>query len=440
MAREHKVKPNSQIERITLISARYQQTMPIPSARVPRTAAPGAATYFCSSSSPPPLLSALLPPPPPIASTTGTRSYGTGTARLLRISEYLKIGRSLCMERIQLPVTTNGLVAAFAGIAILASTMFVLSKPKKIPLTNRLILVTGCDSGFGLGVVKRLADQGASVIAACYTEEGLVSAQQAGATFSVRADLSKSSDIALLVARVKEISADTDLFAVIHNAGTVIPGYIDYLTIEQYRKVMEVNFFAIVNLDQYLLPLLKVPTADGAKKREIVISSVDGLVSLPGNAPYDASKFAIEAYADSLRVEQSFWNIAVSVINPSTMRTPLAMNYFNSFKATYDAAVAREGTTPSRWQREWPTETIDKLVSGGRKGLESIAQDPAIVVEDLLHAMQAATPKPRYLSGSMAKTLFWFLWVCPESWSFAFKKSIVSPPPTVLADDKMPSA
>jgi NAD(P)-dependent dehydrogenase (short-subunit alcohol dehydrogenase family) len=211
---------------------------------------------------------------------------------------------------------------------------------------------------------------------------------------------------------------------------------------EEYRRVMDVNFFAVVNLNQHLLPYLKEPTSDGVLKRIIILSSVCGIVTLPANSPYGASKYALEAYAHSLRIEQSFWNIAVSVINPSTMRTPIAMNYCQILKRSYEAAVARDasnGNSLARWRREWTPEWLEKTVETTEKALKDLAEEPGIVVKDLLHAMQSAAPRSRYLSGSAAKTLFWLLWTLPERWTYGFKKSLLSPPPKVLKDDKLPT-
>ena len=90
---------------------------------------------------------------------------------------------------------------------------------------------------------------------------------------------------------------------------------------DNYRRTMEVNFFAIVALNQRLLFALKQSGG-----RLIVVSSVCGYVSLPCNGPYAASKHALDAYVGALRAEMaasSCGHVAISVISPSTLKTPM---------------------------------------------------------------------------------------------------------------------
>lgn len=157
--------------------------------------------------------------------------------------------------------------------------------------------------------------------------------------------------------------------------------------------------------------------------------SVDGLVSLPGNAPYDTSKFAVEGYADALRVELFMWDIPVSGVNPSTMRTPLAMSFFEGHRRSWEAMQQED--PDGNWQRHYPREWLDDYVVANTKSLERIAQDPAYAIRDIRHALTLVRPRLRYQSGTTAKTLFWALWVMPEAWSHPFKKGLVRPrPPT----------
>jgi NAD(P)-dependent dehydrogenase (short-subunit alcohol dehydrogenase family) len=289
-------------------------------------------------------------------------------------------------------------------------------------------------------VLQRLVREGAlNVIAICYTKEGADTALATGARHVLRVDFLVPGEVLSACIAIRELVGGRPLFAILHNAGTCQPGAIDFLTMAAFRRVFEVNFFAVASITSELLPLLKrrnVPSSDC--NRIIIVSSVDGLVSLPCNAPYDASKFALEAYADCLRVEQSFWNIFVSVINPSTMKTPLALSFFEGERRSWEEKKEEENVgpgAPSRWQREWSKEWLEQHIEQGSEGLKQIAQDPELVVNDVMHALTARAPKFRYLSGFAAKTLFYSLWVMPESWSFAFKRGIVRPPPLVLGNE-----
>ena len=193
---------------------------------------------------------------------------------------------------------------------------------------------------------------------------------------------------------------------------------------------MAVNFFAPVLLTQKLLQCLR-----RSGGRVVLVSSVDGIVSLPGNAPYDASKFALEAYADALRAELSFWQIPVSVINPATMRTPMSSGFFEAHRKAWleMARIDPDGAWRSAWTEEW----LDSYIALNARQLDRIAQDPEHVIRDIDHALTAVRPRLRYLSGILARTLFYALWVGPESWSLRFKRAMIQPPPRVDVNDPL---
>jgi NAD(P)-dependent dehydrogenase (short-subunit alcohol dehydrogenase family) len=289
----------------------------------------------------------------------------------------------------------------------------------KVPMKGRWVVITGCDSGIGLGTVEQLAAQGAHVIACTYTPEGAARAMQAGAKHSLRFDITDENAVQDAVKQIVEITGG-NLWALVHNAGMVQPGFVEYQAMETYQRVMDVNFFAVVRLTQPFIAMLKQ-----AQGRVVIVSSVDGIVSLPGNAPYDASKYAVEAYADALRVELSFWNVHVAVVNPATMRTPLALNFFEAHKTAWDMMEQRDpnGAWKNAWSREW----LEEYVAVNSKNLAGIAQDPIHAIRDVAHGVTAKHPRMRYLSGTLAKTLFRALWKMPEEWSFVVKKGTVTP-------------
>lgn len=317
------------------------------------------------------------------------------------------------------------------GIAVWAVLMLMLVK-KIIALVReraehdmggRWVVVTGCDSGFGRGVVDALVARRAKVIACCFTQDGAAAALQAGASLAPCLNLMDEQAV-LRVARDIRSQCNDELWGLVHCAGTALPGFVDYQPISFYREVMDLNFFAPVLLTQKLLPCIRKTSG-----RVVLVSSVDGLVSLPGNAPYDASKFAVEAYADALRAELSFWNISVSVINPSTMRTPMSMTFFEAHRKAWEAMEQAE--PGGEWQTAWPRQWLEDYIALNTKQLDKIAQDPDIAVRDIVHAVVAHHPRLRYLSGTAAKTLFYGLWVGPESWALKFKQVMIQPPPPV---------
>ena len=298
-----------------------------------------------------------------------------------------------------------------------------LGRRARQEVAGRWVVVTGCDSGFGRGIVEALVAREARVMAFCLTPEGAATALQAGAERAPCLDLT-DDDAVVRAAWEVEAVCSGELWGLVHNAGVVLPGFVDYQPISFYRRVMAVNFFAPVLLTQKLLACLR-----HSRGRVVLVSSVDGIVSLPGNAPYDASKFALEAYADALRAELSFWRVSVSVVNPATMRTPMASGFFEAHRTAWleMARIDPHGAWRSAWSEEW----LDRYIALNARQLERIAQDPGHVIDDIVHALTAVRPRLRYLSGTLAKTLFYALWVGPESWALRFKRAMIQPPPTV---------
>jgi NAD(P)-dependent dehydrogenase (short-subunit alcohol dehydrogenase family) len=323
-------------------------------------------------------------------------------------------------------MVATGAVVLFLLLLMLVKRLWSrLAGWSREEVSGRWVVVTGCDSGFGHGIVEALVARRARVVAFCLTPEGASAALQAGAARAPCLDL--TDDHALeLAAREVETACGGELWGLVHNAGVVLPGFVDYQPISFYRKVMAVNFFAPVLLTQKLLPCLR-----RSGGRVVLVSSVDGIVSLPGNAPYDASKFALEAYADALRAELSFWRVPVSVINPATMRTPMSSGFFEAHRKAWQemARIDPDGAWRSAWTEEW----LDSYISLNTRQLDRIAQDPEHVIRDIVHALTAVRPRLRYLSGILARTLFYALWVGPESWSLRFKRAMIQPPPRVDA-------
>lgn len=329
------------------------------------------------------------------------------------------------MQNLAAPWITfaGSVVWCVLALMLLHKVVTLLRERGRLDVGGRWIVVTGCDSGFGRGVVAALVTRRARVIACCFTPEGAAAAREAGAELAPCLDLTDEQAVLRLATEVED-HCEGALWGLVHCAGVALPGFVDYQPISFYRKVMELNFFAPVLLTQKLLPSLRKTCG-----RVVLVSSVDGLVSLPGNAPYDASKFAIEAYADALRAELSFWKVSVSVINPSTMRTPMSTNFFESHRSAWREMdrVDPQG----QWKSAWPEKWLDDYIALNTRQLDKIAQDPIHAVRDISHALTARQPRLRYLSGTAAKTLFYALWVGPESWALRFKRWMIQPPPPV---------
>jgi NAD(P)-dependent dehydrogenase (short-subunit alcohol dehydrogenase family) len=180
-----------------------------------------------------------------------------------------------------------------------------------------------------------------------------------------------------------------DLHGLVNNAGIAIASPLEALPLDELRRQLEVNVVGQVAVTQALLPHLR-----RSRGRIVFVGSIAGLSALPFLGPYAASKHALEAIADALRVELAPWRIHVSIVEPGTIATPIGRK---------GAAIADE------IQARVPPETLalyrDRVeafrraaAAAGRRGIE-----PDRVAEVVEHALTAGRPRTRYLVGRDAK-------------------------------------
>ena len=292
-----------------------------------------------------------------------------------------------------------------------------------ISLKNKWIVITGCDSGIGLATLAKLANHHrAKVIAVCLTKEGIEYAVKAGAECAIQCDISETESVKNACMRIEDICAGS-LWAVVHNAGVGYAGYVEYTSLNTFQKTFAVNFFGPVNLNRQLLPMIK-----SSEGRIVFLSSVAGLVPNPGNVSYSSSKFALEAYADTLRYEMRWWNVKVSVVNPSGMKTPLFDKFSASHRLTWEDMMKEDPN--GKWKLDYNETWINDVINLTKKQLE-FYQHPDIVVHDICHALSSAHPKLRYISGTIANTIIYFLWALPEELSYLFKYLLFEGPKPV---------
>lgn len=293
--------------------------------------------------------------------------------------------------------------------------------------TGKSVLITGCDSGFGQRLAHAARTAGFEVIAACYTEEGAQHFR--GERMStVVADLTTDEGCARVVAAAEDAAGPRGLYALVNNAGLCMPGSVDWLPARAYTESMALNFHAPVSLTYGLLPSLKA-----AHGRVINVTSVDGYVPLPNNAAYNTSKHALEAYSDTLRCEMLPWKVKVVVIEPATMRTPLAMSFPDRWLNMFSEADPLR--TAAYGGHEWG-EAVAALT---RAGLESIAADPQETVGALMQALTLSEPPSRITTGRAAKLFFTPLSWLPDATRdrTLYRLFCNWPPPAALAQSRL---
>ena len=173
-----------------------------------------------------------------------------------------------------------------------------------------VIFITGITSGFGRAMAERFSAEGHKV----YGTHRSAKVFLPGVTY-IKADSSMEPDVEAAVRQVVDTEGCIDVF--INNAGMGIGGPLEFSSLEDAGRQMDVNFMGMVRYLHYVLPVMRKQ----GHGKIICFSSIGGLVGLPYQGLYSASKFAIEGYCESLRLELRHTGISVTVIEPGDFAT-----------------------------------------------------------------------------------------------------------------------
>jgi short-subunit dehydrogenase len=187
------------------------------------------------------------------------------------------------------------------------------------------IVVTGASQGIGRALALHAAAQGARVLAAARSRELLQELADEAAKLGhpltiVPADVTSATDREAMVLAAQESLGGLDVL--VNNAGIGATGHFVDATGERLRKIMEVNFFGLVETTRAFLPLLKA----GRQPAILNISSIAGKRGIPARSEYSASKFAVQGFSEALRAELSKDNIDVLIVSPGLTQTNFSHN------------------------------------------------------------------------------------------------------------------
>ncbi|CAF1593398.1 unnamed protein product [Rotaria sp. Silwood1] len=261
---------------------------------------------------------------------------------------------------------------------------------------GKYVLISGCDSGFGHGLAIELDKQGFNVLAGVYLPDNVtVLREKLSSKATVfRLDITKQEDIDSAFELVNKKTKV--LHALVNNAGIAILGNIDWASMEDMRKVMDVNYFGHVAMTKKFLPLL-IAKRDS---RVVNICSVAGYLASASMSAYCASKYALESFSDCLRREMVPWGLRVSIIEPAFMRTPIIESGPKSFE---DLWSQLSNDAQERWGEDF-LRAYNKMMSNNL--FVKYAEDPMKVVRALQHAVMNTVPRIRYRPGWQASLIF----------------------------------
>jgi NAD(P)-dependent dehydrogenase (short-subunit alcohol dehydrogenase family) len=261
-------------------------------------------------------------------------------------------------------------------------------------------VITGASTGIGRACAIGLAERGFRVFAgirAAADGERLLRDVPAGLT-PVRIDVTDRQSIAAAAGTVGEAIGEGGLAGLVNNAGIVVAGPLEVLPVEALREQFEVNVIGQITVTQAFLPLLRRRPG-----RIVLMGSVAGRFAPPYLGPYAASKHALEALSDALRLELRGFGIFVSIIEPGNTETPI---WSKSAAACERLAEETPPELTSLYERDM---AIFRDVAARRaRGAVPVEH----VIRAVVHALCAPRPRTRYPIGARVRAriaLFKFL-------------------------------
>ena len=247
-------------------------------------------------------------------------------------------------------------------------------------MAKRSILITGCSSGIGLASAREIKARGWRVFATARKPEDIARLKEEIGVESLYLDYANPGSIAKAADQVLDATGGK-LTALFNNGAYGQPGAVEDLTPAVLRAQFEVNVFGWHDLTRRIIPAMRAQ-GDG---RIVFCSSVLGLVAAPYRGAYCASKFAIEALADSLRMELAATGIRIVLIEPG----PIASRFLEHALEAYRRNIDLEASAHSEIYRT----RIARLEEGGD---QTFKLGPEAVALKLVHALESRNPKRRY--------------------------------------------
>lgn len=247
---------------------------------------------------------------------------------------------------------------------------------------DKVWFITGCSTGFGRELSNLLLAQGYKVVVTARKISDIqdIVEKHTDKALALSLDVTKPADIETAVAKAHKHFGRIDVL--VNNAGIGYFGAIEESEDEEIRKMFEINFFGLANMTKAVLPIMR-------KQRSghiLNIASIAGLVGYPAVGYYNATKFAVDGFSESLSKETAPLGIKVTVISPSGFRTDWAGRSANTSKVVIDDYTATAGANK---------DSI-RGYSGSQPG------DPLRAAQAMIKVVESENPPYRLLLGQGA--------------------------------------
>ena len=244
-------------------------------------------------------------------------------------------------------------------------------------MVAKVVLITGCSTGIGRAVAQLMTAGGCTVVATARAVDSLD-----GVTAATKLALDVTDPVAVQSAVQVTLQRHGRIDVLVNNAGYAVRGALEEVPDDAVRAMFDVNVFGVLRMIRAVAPVMREQGAG----RIITISSIAGKMSTPGNGTYSASKFAVEALSDALRLELRPFGVFVSLVEPGAIETQ-----FDRTSQHHSQAILANRASPYRALYA----AAERVATGMRKR----GTGPDTVARVVHRAIQARSPKARYLAG-----------------------------------------
>jgi NAD(P)-dependent dehydrogenase (short-subunit alcohol dehydrogenase family) len=278
------------------------------------------------------------------------------------------------------------------------------------PQTTGPVLITGCSSGIGRALARHLAQAGYTVYASARRAETLADLAALGCR-TLALDVTSEAS---MVAAVQQIEAEHGAVGVlVNNAGYGEYGVMEEVSIVSLRRQFETNVFGAVRLCQLVLPAMRARRTG----RILNIGSMGGQMTFPVGGAYHASKYAMEAISDAMRVEVAPFGIQVALVQPAYVTT--------EFVGTVQASEGVQAQGASASPYAGLIAAFDKALKRSYQG----AFGPTVSADDvagvIVRAIASPTMRPRYQAGLMAVlNPLMRRWLTDRGWDWFMRRAM----------------
>ncbi|XP_073409940.1 retinol dehydrogenase 7-like [Dendrobates tinctorius] len=270
---------------------------------------------------------------------------------------------------------------------------------------GRAVLITGCDSGFGNLLAHRLLDMGFTVFAACLLPDGdgaqaLINHSSPGQVKVIRLDVTSDEEMEKVKQYVKENLPDKGLWGLVNNAGVFTYGMVEWQTIDEYQKVLDVNLLGSIRTTLAFAPLIRK-----SKGRVVFLSSIGAYLSMLTDM-YSISKAGLEKFCDCLRLEMNQFGVQVCIITPSNYIPATNIQPYVDAEKIWDSLSVEA-------KEVYRKKSIERVINFMKKKCNCGSRKSYEVVDTIVDALTSPSPKTRYLVMSFAEKviLYLYLWL-----------------------------